>query len=58
MRKFKPENWFMFVDAREDENLSHEEAINLLKKNGVSDEEIFEILKEYDSFIEFSLYDE
>lgn len=44
-RKFSWNNWFMFCDARE--NLSHEETIQLLKKNGVSDDEIKAITEEY-----------
>lgn len=43
----KNENWYVFADAREDDGLSHEEAIVLLKERGCSEEEIEEITKKY-----------
>ncbi|MFB7302635.1 hypothetical protein [Heyndrickxia sporothermodurans] len=46
----KNENWFLFADAREDEGLSHEEAVELLRNKGVSDKEIEEITKKYESW--------
>lgn len=44
------ENWYTFVDAREDEGLSHDEAVQLLKSKNVSDSEIEEIVKTYDKW--------
>lgn len=44
------ENWFLFVDAREDDDLSHEQAVELLKSKGVSEKEINEIAKAYENW--------
>ena len=49
-RKYSNENWFLFVDAREDDGLSHAEAVGLLKNKGVSEKEINEIAKAYDKW--------
>ena len=49
-RKYSNENWFLFVDAREDDNLSHDEAVELLKRKGVSEKEINGIAKAYDKW--------
>lgn len=46
-KKYSNENWFMFVDAREDNNLSHDEAVKLLSNKGVSGIEIIAIAEAY-----------
>lgn len=50
-RKYSNENWFLFVDAREDDGLSHVEAVELLKNKGVSEKEINEIVKVYENWV-------
>ncbi len=47
----KNENWFMFVDAREDDDLSHDEAVGLLRRKGVSEVEIEEIVEKYKKWV-------
>lgn len=49
-KKYSNENWFIFVDAREDDGLSHTEAVELLRSKGVSEKEINEIVKAYENW--------
>ncbi len=53
----KNENWFLFVDAREDDGLSHDEAIALLNNKGVSDEEINIIVNKYNDWARKSAWE-
>ena len=50
-KKYSNENWFIFVDAREDDGLSHNEAVELLKNKGVPEKEIYEIVKVYENWV-------
>lgn len=48
--QIKDENWYTFVDAREDEGLSHDEAVQLLKSKKVSNKEIESIIEKYNKW--------
>lgn len=51
------EHWFTFVDAREDDGLSHEEAKQKLIDLGVSLQEVEKIAKQYERWAMDTAFD-